>query len=263
MPSEENNGYGFPILNGIATFMQGAIAVFTKASEWYRDNEENIKNFLIGFSNFSTCCSAIEKMAEHQIMFSDDISVIFADSICSTADVDALVEDYYFGNDEQHIKNVIRRCDTARQLKEYHNLFLETTDAYSRRHYHLACMGLFAIADGLMADISRMKDSTSFEKRIKSIEQKMADKIELDTIDRRTFFIHLQFDSLGDKLSNSVFGFSDFTKDEPDVLNRHWLLHGRTHKSYSRYDFLKILLWIDQLVFLDTIINPTTGGDEK
>ena len=114
-----------------------------------------------------------------------------------------------------------------------------------------------------MADISRMKDSTSFEKRIKSIEQKMADKIELDTIDRRTFFIHLQFDSLGDKLSNSVFGFSDFTKDEPDVLNRHWLLHGRTHKSYSRYDFLKILLWIDQLIFLDTIINPTTGGDEK
>ena len=46
MPSEENNGYDFPILNGIATFMQGAIAVFTKASEWYRDNEENIKNFL-------------------------------------------------------------------------------------------------------------------------------------------------------------------------------------------------------------------------
>ena len=118
MPSEENNGNVFPMLNGIATFMQGAIAVFTKASEWYRDNEENIKNFLIGFSNFSTCCSAIEKMAEHQIMFSDDISITFADSIWSTADVDALVEDYYFGNDEQHIKNVIRRCDTAQQLKD-------------------------------------------------------------------------------------------------------------------------------------------------
>lgn len=263
MPSEENNGYGFPIINGIATFMQGAIAVFTKASEWYRDNEENIKNFLIGLSNFSTCCSAIKKMAQHQIMFSDDISTDFANSVCNADDIDALVEDYYFGDDEQHIKNVIRRCDTARQLKEYHNLFVETTDAYNRRHYHLACMGLFAIADGLMADISRMKDSTSFEKRIKSIEQKMADRIELDTIDRRTFFIHLQFDSLGDKLSNSVFGFSDFTKDEPDVLNRHWLLHGRSHKFYSRYDFLKILLWIDQLIFLDSIINPPSRGDEK
>ena len=141
----------------------------------------------------------------------------------------------------------MNRCDKAKCLRDYQNLFLQITDTYSRQQYHLACIGLFAIADGLMADISTMKKSTSFEKRIKSIEQKMADKIELDTIDRRTFFIHLQFDSLGDNLSNSVFGFSDFTKDEPNELNRHWLLHGRTHKTYSRYDFLKILLWIDQL----------------
>ncbi len=33
MPSEENNGYVFPILNGISTFMQGAVAVFKKAGE--------------------------------------------------------------------------------------------------------------------------------------------------------------------------------------------------------------------------------------
>ena len=77
MPSEENNGYVFPILNGISTFMQGAVAVFKKAGEWYRDNEETIRNFIISFSNFSTCCSAIEKMAQRQIMFSDDISNIY------------------------------------------------------------------------------------------------------------------------------------------------------------------------------------------
>ena len=263
MPSEENNGYVFPILNGIATFMQGAVAVFKKAGEWYRDNEETIRNFIISFSNFSTCCSAIEKMAQRQIMFSDDISIDFAEAICNSDNIDTLVEDYYFGTDTHHIDIVMNRCDKAKCLRDYQNLFLQITDTYSRQQYHLACIGLFAIADGLMADISTMKKSTSFEKRIKSIEQKMADKIELDTIDRRTFFIHLQFDSLGDNLSNSVFGFSDFTKDEPNELDRHWLLHGRTHKTYSRYDFLKILLWIDQLVFLDSIINITSGGDDK
>lgn len=263
MPNEEHNDYIFPMFNGIATFIQGAIDIFARVGEWYRKNEENINSFLVGFSTFSTCCSAIKKMAQHQIMFSDDISTDFANSVCNADDIDALVEDFYFGNNEQHIKNVIRRCDAARQLQEYHNLFAEITDAYNRQHYQLASMGLFAIADGLMTDISSMKESTSFKWRIRSIEKKMSDKVELDNIDRRTFFMQVQFDSLGDKLSNSVFGDSDFTKDEPDVLNRHWLLHGRTHKSYSRYDFLKILLWIDQLVFLDTIINPTTGGDEK
>lgn len=103
MPSEENNGYVFPILNGIATFMQGAVAVFKKAGEWYRDNEETIRNFIINFSNFSTCCSAIEKMAQRQIMFSDDISIDFAEAICNSDNIDTLVEDYYFGTDTHHI----------------------------------------------------------------------------------------------------------------------------------------------------------------
>lgn len=263
MPNEEHNDYIFSAFNGIATFIQGAINIFARVGEWYRDNEENINSFLVGFSNFSTCCSAIKKMAQHQIMFSDDISLEFANAICNTDNVDALVQNHYFGNDAQCIKSVIKRCEKAQCLHLYRKLFSEIIDAYGRQHFLLACMGLFAVADGMLADISCMKDSTSFEKRIKSIEQKMTDKIELDNIDKRTFFMQVQFDSLGDKLSNSVFSFSDFTKDEPNALNRHWLLHGRTQKTYDRYDFLKILLWIDQLVFLDTIINPTTGGDEK
>ena len=263
MPSEGNDGYILPVLNGITAFMQGAIAVFTKVGEWYRDNEENIKNFLIGFANFDTCCSAIKLMAQHQVMFSDEVTTDFATAICDADDIDALVEGHYFGNDAQHINCVIKRCEESEQLQEYRNLFLQITDAYSRQHYHLACMGLFAIADGMLADISNMKDSTSFEKRIKSIEKKMEQQIELDDIDRRTFFIQLQLDCLGDKLSNSVFGFSKFSEDEPDALNRHWVVHGRTHKSYDRYDFLKILLWVDQLVFLGGIIKSTTGGEEK
>lgn len=263
MPSEGNDGYILPVLNGITAFMQGAIAVFTKVGEWYRDNEENIKSFLNGFASFSTCCSAIKKMAQHQIMFSDDVTTDFATAICDADDIDTLVEGYYFGNDAQHINHVIKRCEESQQLQEHRNLFLQITDAYSRQHYHLACMGLFAIADGMLADISNMKDSTSFEKRIKSIEKKMEQQIELDDIDRRTFFIQLQLDCLGDKLSNSVFGFSKFSGDEPDALNRHWVVHGRTHKSYNRYDFLKILLWVDQLAFLGGIIKSTTGGEEK
>ena len=114
MPSEENNGYVFPILNGISTFMQGAVAVFKKAGEWYRDNEETIRNFIISFSNFSTCCSAIEKMAQRQIMFSDDISIDFAEAICNSDNIDTLVEDYYFGTDTHYIDIVMNRCDKAK-----------------------------------------------------------------------------------------------------------------------------------------------------
>lgn len=263
MQSEKNNENIFSVLNELATFIQETVNAFAKIGEWCRDNRENIKNFLIEFENFGTCCSAIKKMAQHQIMFSDDVSLDFATAICNSEDVDVLVENYYFNGEVHRINNVIKRCEEAQQLKEYHNLFLQVIESYKKQHYHLACIGMFAIADGMLSDISNLKNSTKFKERIVSIEQKMNDKIEFDTMDRKIFFIQLQLDSLGDNLSNSIFGFSKFSENEPNTLNRHWIVHGRTHKSYSRYDFLKILLWIDQLVFLDKIINSTAGGDEK
>ena len=108
---------------------------------------------------------------------------------------------------------------------------------------------MFSLVDGVLSDVESTMNSTSFEKRLNSIEKKVMEKSELDEFDIRLICI---VESI-DKFNSSIFAFSDFSQKEPDILNRNWLLHGRTRREYSQYDFLKILLWLDALIFLDKI----------
>ena len=34
------------------------------------------------------------------------------------------------------------------------------------------------------------------------------------------------------------------------MVNRHWDVHGRTHRKHTRIDFLKVLLWLDAVIYL-------------
>ena len=108
---------------------------------------------------------------------------------------------------------------------------------------------MFSLVDGVLSDVESTMNSTSFEKRLNSIEKKVMEKSELDEFDIRLICI---VESI-DKFNSSIFAFSDFSQKEPDILNRNWLLNGRTRREYSQYDFLKILLWLDALIFLDKI----------
>ena len=187
-------------------------------------------------------------------MFPGDISNEFAQSIGSSEDVDAEVETYFFSDNEKQVRSIVTRCISSTTIHIYRTLFSQAIDAYNRNHYHLACIGLFAIADGLLADVSQM-DTTAFKRRIESIDQKLERKVELDKLDRKTFYLQLQLKSLGEDLNNTIFRTSRFDEEEPDTINRHWMMHGRTHKEYGRYDFLKVLLWIDQLTFAHSILS--------
>lgn len=105
---------------------------------------------------------------------------------------------------------------------------------------------MFSLIDGVLADVSDMITSTNFKLRIKTIEKKFADKIELNEIDRITLCI---YDSLN-TVKDTFFGRSEFSLPESNEINRHWLIHGRTRKAYTRFDFLKILLCLDAIIYL-------------
>ena len=48
----------------------------------------------------------------------------------------------------------------------------------------------------------------------------------------------------------SMFYGGKFSENESDRLKRDWLLHGRTHRDYEKIDFLKVMLWLDAIIFL-------------
>lgn len=43
---------------------------------------------------------------------------------------------------------------------------------------------------------------------------------------------------------------SDFTKEEPLEINRHWIEHGRTEKIYTKMDCIKVINALSTLTII-------------
>ena len=235
---------------------EGARVALIKFSEalstvqkWYERNSENIAKYLLAFADLGVWYSAIDKLAENQIIFTDDLGLDFAKEICDSTNIDKVVQRYYFDNNQQNMNLLISRCNSAREIFEYKELYVQTLDAYNRGHYHLACIGMFSLIDGVLADVSEMATVTSFKKRIQAIENKIGDQVALNEIDRKTLCIYTAMEHIKD----SIFGNSSFSEAEPEGINRHWVMHGRTRKKYSKYDFLKLLLWLDAISYMSQL----------
>lgn len=228
-----------------------------KFQAWYDENSETLSEYITAFLDFGIWSAAINKLIENQIVFTDYLSNEFAKEIFWSENVDSTISEYYFGNDYQSINEVISRCKDSELLREYNDLFSQIVAAYNNEHYQLACLGLYAIIDGSMSLISEDK-TTNFRTRFEKIKKKIGEKVELSDVDRRFLCIYSALKSF----NQSAFSFSSFYNCEPDYAHRHWAVHGRTRRSHTELDFLKALLWVDALVYIDAL-NRCSNGDTE
>ena len=155
------------------------------------------------------------------------------------------------------MRALIQRCNDSDYILGYQELYNQILKAYDREDYLLACIGLFSLVDGLLADCSGI-NKTAFQKRLDCIADKFADKAELNEIYRKTLCIYDAFK----KFDCSVFKDSRFSEEEPQAVNRHWDVHGRTHRKHTKIDFLKVLLWLDAVIYLHDKGTQLKGTEE-
>ena len=83
-------------------------------------------------------------------------------------------------------------------------------------------------------------------------------KQELSWIGRmEKYLIHKTITSFEESIFKDNYSFVN----EPDELNRHWVMHGRSRRTYTQFDCLKILLWLDAIVFLSEKIEGKEDGN--
>lgn len=228
------------IIRGIEAF---AVAL-EKAHTWYQNNAENISMYLRAFADFGVWSVATDRLIENQIVFTDDLPQDLAQEIYNDSDIEEVVCSYYFGNNEFNMERVISRCQQNEQVQKYAELYDQIISAYRINHYLIACIGLFSLIDGVLADVSE-QTTTNFKHRLDVVKEKMGSEKKLSEIDRKTLCIYKAFKSF----DTSIFSYSKFSEQEPQIVNRHWDLHGRTHREHSKMDFLKVLLWLDAIIF--------------
>lgn len=256
----------YNIFEGLAGFLKGLETFFNaigKAITWYEENADIISSYLLVFAEFGEWSIATNKLIENQFVFTDNLTPDLAHEIYLGADVEEVMTRYYFDNDGQNMKKLIQRCKDSNYIREYRKLYHQILNAYDREDYLLACIGLFSLVDGLLAECSGMIEQTGFKKRLERISDKLADKVELNEIDKKTICIYDAINNaLDKKIDCSVFKDSDFFKEEPNTVNRHWDVHGRTHRKHTRIDFLKVLLWLDAVIYLHDKSTQLEGREE-
>lgn len=256
--SDSGNYNIFEGLSGIVRGLETFTYALNKVHTWYQENADTIANYLLVFAEFGEWNVAINKLIENQFVFTDNLPQTLAHEIYQGADVEEVMTRYYFDNDEQNMKKLIQRCKDSDYIREYRELYNQILNAYDRADYLLACIGLFSLVDGLLAECSGMIKQTGFRTRLERISGKLANQVELNEIDKKTICIYDAFK----KFDCSVFKKSDFDAEEPQTVNRHWDVHGRTHRKHTRIDFLKVLLWLDAVIYLHDKGTQLEGMEE-
>lgn len=195
------------------------------------------------FGEFALWAEAVDKMANAQIVFTDDFTLELAHKFCEEPDIVQAVDRYYY--EGGHISPLIETLKRHDGMEMYQRFYEEIIAAFQQEHYQLACTGLFSLADGILADASDMQGCVNYEKRIKKIEERISNNEELTGLDRKFWCVSTGLNAV----TGTMFNGKPFTEKEEDLLNRNWLQHGRTHRTYTRMDFLKALLLVDGILF--------------
>lgn len=110
-------------------------------------------------------------------------------------------------------------------------LFNDCVDAYKNKKYLLCVTSLTTILEGVLSSLSDDKADT---RMIKICRYNM----DL-TKDNRKLIKHLIWISFFSFIS-TLYKKSDFKKDEPISINRHWIVHGRTETDWKGEDCLRL-----------------------
>lgn len=226
--------YSYEILKSIIELIKNAV-----------EKKQEVKEFLNGLFSFifdiKEFKDAGQKLLDNQIILTEDIPQGLEKEIINSENVADLIEDYFVSDNQNRLNSLINRCQGHERMKRHQELFNQVLDGYENGLYHLACMGLFAIADEIMTTVSGIYKPKD-EKRVSTIHE----IIQETPIDELDYDMLLAYFSLS-KEERTFYSYVPFDSEEPTTLNRHWIMHGRSTRILKRIDFIRLLLWIDFL----------------
>ena len=182
------------------------------------------------------------KLAEKQYVSFSYPDEILADEIMRADNVDSLL------GDNPEIRKLMDRAidESANEslIKPYDALFRQTITAYKSELYDLAVLGFFAIIDGLLSDITMDRGSVKIKQRTEKAVNIEDIHVSVDMADINKAIQQASLLRVAELLSES----KPFSGVEPEMLNRHWAMHGRTRTNKTKADCEKLILFIYGLI---------------
>ena len=156
-------------------------------------------------------------------------------------DLDEAMTKYF----EQNIAEIMQKFENTTLDNHTKELLLQSYGAFNTGFFHPAITSLTAIADGLLDESLKDWDCTKTQFIVR------ADKLndEQEHIGYTGLYNFVVMVSL-QKFTETYMQDARFNKPEPNIYNRHWVMHGRGKRPLTKKDYFQIFSFINALIFI-------------
>ncbi len=139
---------------------------------------------------------------------------------------------YYEANGRKEFKRLTRKLLRNRWLNEWRPVLKDCVWAYQHNRYRLVVATMLAVLEGAVAKLGRAPSD-----RRKTHPHVIWKKVRSQPKSMDEVF----WESASEFLCQ-VWKNTDFDTDPPDLINRHWILHGRMPNIGSQPDALRLFV---------------------
>ena len=224
------------IQNNVAPALLSFARATKQITESAQTNFEKIRPVILstvqGLTTLSQIYDTAEKLGKRQFILVSHIPNELVERALAGEDVDRLASEYL--TTDELIQRTAQYCGLQDSL-----LLQQTIKALYDGSYNLAMLGLMAYLDRVLSEQSGMIKKINFRLRYETIYRKINEQGELylDEMEGKDFLVFLTYNEAIDGIGDD----EEFDKEEPQEVNRNWLMHGRTDKVYTRLDCVKVL----------------------
>lgn len=150
--------------------------------------------------------------------------------------LDSFFSGFYTG---KNLKLMVKHVKNSSIKTTQKELFNQCLESFNRKNYLICTTALITILEGLLSEFGDDKKDIRMIRICRfQMDQTKTDKKIINHLVWVSFYNFIK--ELYDK--------SAFDESEPDRINRHWILHGRTDKQVGEADCLRLFNAIYSLV---------------
>lgn len=184
---------------------------------------------------------AVEKLVKEGCTLPAELPITAVNALGNTDildDVNSFMEQFYAYDDYRNMKAMLKGIQESKIKEGLKKLVNECWNAFNSKMYAICATSLLSVIEGILSEFSDDKQDV----RMMKVCQKHVDSFPSDgsTIMKHVWISYNQF-------IRNLYQKSDFTANEPDIINRHWLLHGRSDFEVEEIECMKLFNAIHSL----------------
>ena len=173
-----------------------------------------------------------------------ELSLYAVKTIANTTkldDINTFLHWFFTVEDYQKTKDMVAAIKHSPITEGIKNLLGQCWQAFQNKLYAVCATSLLSVIEGILSEFSDDKQDV----RMMKVCQKKVDTFPStgSTIQKHVWISYNNF-------IRNLYQKSDFSADEPETINRHWLLHGRSDFEIDELDCIRLFNAVQSLCMI-------------